>query len=708
MASELKVNKITPESGVTLTLGDSGDTINFGSGVLPNFENLTVTGDLTVDTNSLKVDSTNNFVGIGTASPSVALDVVGAITATGNITGTLATAAQPNITSLGTLTGLTTTGNINLGDNDKINLGASNDLQIYHDGSNSFVEETGQGSLVLKTNGAGVFIQTDNSETMASFAKDSAVTLYHNNNTKLATTSSGIDVTGTVVSDGLTIDGNATVSGNLTVDTNTFFIDSVNNIVRIGDNSSYTPNTSADDLIVGTTTSGSKTGITILSSNDVAFSRGSIYFADSAANSIGRIEYNHGTSDTDVMKFFTNTAEAMRINSSGNVGIGTSSPDDRLHVNSGTQNDVAKFESTDTTASLILVDSATTTDGNRIQTIGDTMNFQTAGSEAMRIISSGNVGIKNSSPSHTLDISDTSTTAKTLRVGQSSGVSTADATMIISNGGSGSAMLRFDYEGSNTDRARIGITSSGQNLQFFTAGNNERMRIDSSGNVGIGTTSPDGILHTTGSGDQIVTHEAGGEARLILKTTGTTDSTTLRFSDADAIAGSIVYTHGTNEMKFYTNGLTNVDMIIDSSGNVGIGTTSPSSKLDVNGTVTATAFSGDGSGLTGISSGAGSVEAWVNLGMIGSTSIRDSGNVSSVTDNGTGDVTINFTTASSDRDYAWSGGAGNDNINGTIWVSGPPAVARNTWKQAGSLRVVATYQNTLLTDVAEFNVVTVR
>ena len=708
MASELKVNKITPESGVTLTLGDSGDTINFGSGVLPNFENLTVTGDLTVDTNSLKVDSTNNFVGIGTASPSVALDVVGAITATGNITGTLATAAQPNITSLGTLTGLTTTGNINLGDNDKINLGASNDLQIYHDGSNSFVEETGQGSLVLKTNGAGVFIQTDNSETMASFAKDSAVTLYHNNNTKLATTSSGIDVTGTVVSDGLTIDGNATVSGNLTVDTNTFFIDSVNNIVRIGDNSSYTPNTSADDLIVGTTTSGSKTGITILSSNDVAFSRGSIYFADSAANSIGRIEYNHGTSDTDVMKFFTNTAEAMRINSSGNVGIGTSSPDDRLHVNSGTQNDVAKFESTDTTASLILVDSATTTDGNRIQTIGDTMNFQTAGSEAMRITSSGNVGIKNSSPSHTLDISDTSTTAKTLRVGQSSGVSTADATMIISNGGSGSAMLRFDYEGSNTDRARIGITSSGQNLQFFTAGNNERMRIDSSGNVGIGTTSPDGILHTTGSGDQIVTHEAGGEARLILKTTGTTDSTTLRFSDADAIAGSIVYTHGTNEMKFYTNGLTNVDMIIDSSGNVGIGTTSPSSKLDVNGTVTATAFSGDGSGLTGISSGAGSVEAWVNLGMIGSTSIRDSGNVSSVTDNGTGDVTINFTTASSDRDYAWSGGAGNDNINGTIWVSGPPAVARNTWKQAGSLRVVATYQNTLLTDVAEFNVVTVR
>src|SRR5210317_365384 len=87
MASELKVNKISPESGTTLVLGDSGDTINFGSGVLPNFENLTVTGDLTVDTNSLKVDSTNNYVGIGTASPSSALDIVGNIVVSGTVDG---------------------------------------------------------------------------------------------------------------------------------------------------------------------------------------------------------------------------------------------------------------------------------------------------------------------------------------------------------------------------------------------------------------------------------------------------------------------------------------------------------------------------------------------------------------------------------------------------------------------------------------------
>jgi len=95
--------------------------------------------------------------------------------------------------------------------------------------------------------------------------------------------------------------------------------------------------------------------------------------------------------ENNKMTFYTNGTERFRISSGGNVGIGESSPDDKLHVNSGTQNDVAKFESTDTTASLILVDSATTTDGNRIQTIGDTMNLQTGGSEAMRIDASQNI-----------------------------------------------------------------------------------------------------------------------------------------------------------------------------------------------------------------------------------------------------------------------------------------------------------------------------
>jgi hypothetical protein len=119
----------------------------------------------------------------------------------------------------------------------------------------------------------------------------------------------------------------------------------------------------------------------------------------------------------------------------------------------------------------------------------DTIAFAEGGAEVARFDSSGNLGIGTSSPTNTLDVSNTSATNKSFRIGQSGGSGTANATAIISNGGTGDAMLRFDYEGTNTDRARIGVTASNQALQFFTAGNNERMRIDSSGNVIFGATA---------------------------------------------------------------------------------------------------------------------------------------------------------------------------------------------------------------------------
>ena len=68
MPSELKVDKLSPYAGTTLTIGDAGDTISFASGVLPALESLTITGDLTVDTTTFKVDSTNDLVGVGGVS----------------------------------------------------------------------------------------------------------------------------------------------------------------------------------------------------------------------------------------------------------------------------------------------------------------------------------------------------------------------------------------------------------------------------------------------------------------------------------------------------------------------------------------------------------------------------------------------------------------------------------------------------------------
>ena len=98
--------------------------------------------------------------------------------------------------STGTITG---TGDIDLGDNNKILLGASDDLQIYHSGTNSIISEQGTGVLEVRTNGTEIQL-TGNSGTdyMARFVSNGKTQLYYDNAGKLETTSSGIDVTGSI------------------------------------------------------------------------------------------------------------------------------------------------------------------------------------------------------------------------------------------------------------------------------------------------------------------------------------------------------------------------------------------------------------------------------------------------------------------------------------------------------------------------------
>ena len=95
-----------------------------------------------------------------------------------------------------TFTGTTTlTGNLLLGDNDKAIFGAGSDLQIYHDGSNSFVIDQGTGGLVLRGS-TFVALQGTNGENAVIASENGAVDLRYDNATKLATTSTGIDITG--------------------------------------------------------------------------------------------------------------------------------------------------------------------------------------------------------------------------------------------------------------------------------------------------------------------------------------------------------------------------------------------------------------------------------------------------------------------------------------------------------------------------------
>ena len=99
----------------------------------------------------------------------------------------------------------------------KILLGDSNDLQIYHDGSDSYVDDNGTGGLILRGN-AAVTIGKYTGETMGFFEADGAVTLYYNNAAKIATTATGVSVTGELAAATLDISGNVDIDGTLETD----------------------------------------------------------------------------------------------------------------------------------------------------------------------------------------------------------------------------------------------------------------------------------------------------------------------------------------------------------------------------------------------------------------------------------------------------------------------------------------------------------
>ncbi len=137
---------------------------------------------------------------------------------TGNASGSAATvtgAAQSAITSLGTLTGLTVDGDVTLtgaannvvwdksdnalefADDAKAVFGTGNDLKIWHNGSNSFIEDSGTGALYVDSNHI-IFRKYNTSETIAQFVADGAVELYHNNVKKYETSAAGSKFTGGV------------------------------------------------------------------------------------------------------------------------------------------------------------------------------------------------------------------------------------------------------------------------------------------------------------------------------------------------------------------------------------------------------------------------------------------------------------------------------------------------------------------------------
>jgi hypothetical protein len=147
------------------------------------------------------------------------------------------------------VTGVTTfQGNVNLGDNDKVYFGDGNDLEIYHDGSNSYIKDAGTGSLILDTSKLEIK-NAANNETGLVFTENGSVDLYYDNSKKFETTGVGATVTGNLgVSGNLYVAGESEFVGVVTFRGGTINLgdSDTDNIVLTADvNSDILPNTTS-------------------------------------------------------------------------------------------------------------------------------------------------------------------------------------------------------------------------------------------------------------------------------------------------------------------------------------------------------------------------------------------------------------------------------------------------------------------------------
>ena len=401
--------------------------------------------------------TTGSRVGINTSAPTAQLDVNGNIAVDGDIT-------------------FSDSDDLILPDNSKIKMGTSADLEIYHDGSNSFIAETGTGLLQLRTNGPRIeMVGQSGAEYMARFEQDGPVKLFHNALQKFATTSTGVDVTGDI-----TVDGNITFSDS-------------DNIV-MPDNSKIKMGTGADLEI---------------------YHDGSHSYVDDRGTGDLRLR---GNGSVKIMQY--NNSELM-------AAFKVDSSVELYHDN------VKKFE---TSSTGVDVTGTVTAESLDVDTLNPMITFK------------GDDGIWYR-----------------VRVDES--------TNRLLLGHSTNVALELSSSGETVVNGDLTVDTD---TLFVDAANNK---------VGIGTTSPLHPLTVTGviHGTSYVQLNSGQQ---------------IKFGNGNQ------YIEGTNDtsLEFATGGSASVTILDD--GNVGIGTTSPATALDVSGTVTATAYAGDGSSLTGISAGA--------------------------------------------------------------------------------------------------------
>jgi fibronectin-binding autotransporter adhesin len=304
---------------------------------------------------------------------------------------------------------------------------------------------------------------------------------------------------------------------------------------------------------------------------------------------VGTILGNGGYADQNWIRgvanipltFYTNDTERMRILSGGNVLIGTTTDAGvKLDVSNGSNNVYIRAITSGSAnwATLLLQNGDgswhVTNDDTGTFNIGTTNDPSTE--QKLSITSTGNVGIGTGSPVTNAAYN------RVLHINSPSGVGTVLKLTDTTTGtaaADGFELLQYGVDSYllNRENGRM----------FFYTDNNQRMVIDSSGNVGIGTTSPSTKLHvdyTSGTGLTLSNTQANLYAEMRLQS-ASGSAFIFKSSNGYSAYGGVNALNVFNEgqIAFHSSSVSNI-MYLAANGNVGIGTTSPAFKLDVSGT----------------------------------------------------------------------------------------------------------------------------
>ena len=447
---------------------------------------------------------------------------------------------------------------ITFADSSKAIFGAGSDLQIYHDGSHSYVKDAGTGILYVQGSGQ-VRVGGADGTTGVEVNEGGDVKLRYNNANKLATTSTGIDVTGTAVTDGLTVAGTAqfddyggtTGKGRIQFgNSGQQFIEGLDTgnggsgaYLRFGYGSTETARfDNSGNFGIGTSSPQAELHV---SNGSAGFEFKPDGISD--GNSYMQV-YDRVAGSYDTLRYYAaehyfhiNNDEKMRIDSSGNVGIGTS--------NTTFVNGVGLKIANATAARLILTDSTNgvgSEDGLQFTQSGTNayfnlhengfMAFNTNNTEAMRIDSSGNVGIGTSAMSSY----NTNWNDLVIDGGTSSGLTVVSATT-----GIGTLAFADGTTGNEQYRSYLQYSHNNDELSIGVAGA-LAATIDSNGNLLVGTTTYNSANQGILLGATGVIYSTGTSGISASFGRNTTDGSIVNFRKDNSTVGSISSVAGTD------------------------------------------------------------------------------------------------------------------------------------------------------------------